>query len=87
MIQIDQLSRDALTSLGVFTWPIWEKEVSVFDWYYDTDEQCYFIEGEVDVETAEGIKTIKKGDFVTFKKGLKCKWIVKKTVKKHYYFP
>jgi|YNPMSStandDraft_1061717.scaffolds.fasta_scaffold32113_1 hypothetical protein len=86
-IIIEKFSEDYLQDKGVFNWPKWEKNVSRFDWYYDSDEQCYFIEGEVEVETPEGNVTIKKGDFVTFKKGLKCKWNVKKPVLKHYYFP
>lgn len=85
-VTVERLSQDSLNAMGVFDWPIWEKEVSVFDWYYDTDEQCYFIEGEVEVETDEGTVKIKKGDFVTFKKGLKCKWHVKSKVSKHYNF-
>ncbi|MCX7861768.1 MAG: cupin domain-containing protein [Bacteroidales bacterium] len=83
---IERLSQDTLKLMGVFNWPIWQKEVSVFDWYYDTDEQCYFIEGDVEVETDEGTFKIKKGDFVTFKKGLSCKWHVKSPVSKHYHF-
>jgi uncharacterized cupin superfamily protein len=83
---IERLSQEALKSLGVFNWPIWVKEVSTFDWYYDTDEQCYFLEGEVEVETDNGTYRIKKNDFVTFKKGLSCKWKVIKPVKKHYNF-
>ncbi len=86
MVIKERLSEDFLKAKGVFNWPIWEKDVSTFDWYYDTDEQCYFIEGEVDVETPTGVVNIKKGDFVTFKKGLKCKWIVKKRVQKRYNF-
>lgn len=84
---VEKFDEDYLRVKGVFNWPTWEKEVSVFDWYYDADEQCYFIEGEVEVETPEGIVKVKKGDFVTFKKGLSCKWNVKKRVLKHYYFP
>ena len=69
------------------SWPIWEKEESSFDWYYDQKEQCLFLEGEAQVETADGEKvTIQKGDFVTFPQGLKCKWHIKKKVKKHYNF-
>jgi uncharacterized cupin superfamily protein len=45
-----------------------------------------FLEGEVTVKTEEGDYEIKAGDFVTFAKGLKCTWIVKKQVRKHYNF-
>lgn len=68
-------------------WGIWEKEPSTFDWYYDTPETCYILEGEVVVETEDGEKVkIKAGDFVRFPKGLKCVWDVKKKIRKHYTF-
>ena len=84
---IKQLNPDKLKNSGVFSWPIWEKEISRFDWTYSFDEECYIIEGEFDVETDEGTFHLKAGDFVTFKKGLKCVWNIKKPVKKHYNFP
>jgi uncharacterized protein len=43
-----------LEELGIFTWPIWEKEVSEFPWHYDEKEICYLLEGDVTVSrTAE----------------------------------
>jgi len=86
-IRVQKLSQERLKEMGVFGWPIWEKEVSRFNWSYDSIEECYFLEGEVTVETKDG-KTISfgKGDFVTFPKGLSCTWSVKKAVKKHYNF-
>ena len=39
--------KSRLNSLNVFNWPIWSKEISEFPWGYDTQETCYFIEGEV----------------------------------------
>ena len=71
---------------GIRNWPIWEKEVSEFDWFYDSREECLILEGEIVVKTDEGDYTINVGDFVTFAKGLKCYWIVKKPVRKHYCF-
>ncbi|MDO8481086.1 MAG: cupin domain-containing protein [Nanoarchaeota archaeon] len=69
------------------TWPIWEKEESDFPWTYDEEELCYIIEGEVDVTNEEGKSfKFKKGDFVVFPKGMRCKWHVKKPVKKYYSF-
>ncbi|QTA37860.1 cupin domain-containing protein [Thermosipho ferrireducens] len=80
-------TQEELKKLGVEQWPIWTKEVSEFDWYYDETEICYFIEGEVEVETVDGkIYKIGKGDLVKFPKGLRCKWKVKAPVKKHYNF-
>ncbi|MHA1268992.1 MAG: cupin domain-containing protein [Candidatus Helarchaeota archaeon] len=68
-------------------WGIWEKEPSTFDWYYDTPESCYILEGEVVVKTDDGEEVeIKAGDFVRFPQGLKCVWNVKKKIRKHYSF-
>lgn len=76
-----------LKELGVFSWPIWTKEVSEFPWTYDSTETCYFLEGEVEVisDSGEFVK-IGKGDLVTFPKGMSCTWKVKKPVRKHYRF-
>jgi uncharacterized cupin superfamily protein len=60
------------------------KEVSVFDWEYDATETCYVMEGEVKVTTPEG--EFGAGDLVTFPRGLKCTWNVRKPIRKHYRF-
>lgn len=85
-VKIEQLTETQVQELKIRTWSIWEKEPSSFDWYYDSTEQCFFLEGEVTVITEYGDFEIKAGDFVTFSKGLKCTWIVKKQVRKHYNF-
>jgi uncharacterized cupin superfamily protein len=83
-IQVEKLEEKDLEKRGVKLWPIWEKEVSRFDWFYDSTEECYLLEGEVTVETGEGEKvTFGKGDFVTFPQGLACVWDIKKPVRKH----
>lgn len=86
-IKIEKLVKAELDKKGVFGWPIWEKEVSKFDWSYDSLEQCYFLKGKVTV-TEKGGKavTFGKGDFVTFPKGLACVWDVQEPVRKHYKF-
>ena len=67
--------------------PTWSKEVSVFDWEYDTTETCYVLEGEVKVTTPEGEAVeFGAGDLVTFPRGLKCTWEVRKPIRKHYRF-
>lgn len=83
---IEKLSEKEIADRKIKTWPIWTKEVSRFDWYYDSDEECLILEGEVIVETGEESISIKADDFVTFKKGLKCVWNVKKPIRKHYNF-
>ncbi len=86
-VSIRKSSKEELEKLGVFDWPIWEKEVSEFDWYYDEPETFYVIEGEVEV-SIEGDGTVRfgAGDLVTFKSGTKCTWRVLKPIKKHYHF-
>ena len=83
---VEKPSREKLDELKVNRWPIWTKEPSVFDWHYDDQETCYFLEGEVTVKTVEGEVSFGKGDMVTFPKGLGCTWHVRKAVRKHYHF-
>ena len=80
-------SAERLEELGVFSWPVWTKEVSEFPWFYDEQEVCYFLEGEIEV-TPEGGDTVKagKGDLVTFPSGMACTWKVIAPVRKHYRF-
>ncbi|MCM8773370.1 MAG: cupin domain-containing protein [Candidatus Omnitrophica bacterium] len=86
-IKVERLGKNELEKRKVFSWPIWEKEASRFDWYYDETEECYFLEGKVTVETKDGKKvSFGKGDFVTFPKGLACVWDIKESVRKHYNF-
>ncbi|NJL60887.1 MAG: cupin domain-containing protein [Methylacidiphilales bacterium] len=82
-----QPSQEYLDKLGVSQWGIWEKEVSKFPWTYDSQETCYFLEGDV-VVTPDGGESVEmgKGDLVTFPSGMSCMWDIRKSVKKHYYF-
>lgn len=86
-IEIKKPNENELKEKGVKSWPIWEKEVSRFDWSYDVVEECYLLQGQVVVETKDGDKVeFGKGDFVTFPKGLSCVWDIKEPVRKHYNF-
>ncbi len=86
-IEIKKSKKEDMEKEGVTSWPIWEKEVSRFDWHYDSIEECYLLEGKVVVETEDGERIeFGKGDFVTFPKGLSCIWDIKEPVKKHYNF-
>lgn len=86
-IKVQKLNQEQLKKMGVFEWPIWEKEASRFNWSYDSIEECYFLEGEVTVDVKDGkAVSFGKGDFVVFPKGLSCTWNIKKPVKKHYRF-
>ncbi len=79
--------QEQLEQLGVFDWPIWEKEASEFPWHYDEQEICYLLEGEVEV-TPDGGEPVRfgKGDLVTFPAGMSCRWNISRAVKKHYRF-
>lgn len=67
-------------------WSMWEKEESVFDWYYDEEETFYVLEGDVTVTWDGEQISFGVGDLVTFPKGLKCTWHIKKKIRKHYTF-
>lgn len=83
-VHIKKPSDEELEKLGVKNWGIWEKEVSEFPWEYDMKETCYLLEGDVEVETPDGKVEFGAGDLVTFEEGLKCKWKINKSVRKHY---
>ncbi len=86
-IKIEKIPEEKLKGMGVFSWPVWEKEVSHFDWHYDSIEKCYILEGDVTVQTKDGKKvSFGPGDFGTFPEGLDCVWDIKKAVRKHYNF-
>lgn len=86
-ITVEKLDKASIEKRGIMTWPIWTKEVSRFGWSYNNTEECYILEGKVNIETKDG-KTVRfgKGDFVTFPKGLICTWDIKEPVRKHYNF-
>lgn len=85
-IVIEKPTETKLKELNVFSWPIWTKETSTFDWHYDQQERCYFLEGEVTVKTPYETVFLGKGDFVTFPQGLSCTWQITEDVRKHYQF-
>lgn len=76
-----------LDVMGVYDWPIWEKEVSTFPWTYDAQETCYILAGKV-IVTPDGGEPVNlgEGDLVTFPKGLSCTWAIKEPIRKHYDF-
>ena len=86
-VKVEKIAENKLKDAGVFSWPVWEKEASRFDWHYSQTEECYLLEGKVSVKTKDGKRVeFGKGDFVTFPKGLDCVWEIKEPVKKHYNF-
>ncbi len=85
-VVVEKPSQARLEDLNVFSWPIWTKEASSFDWHYDEKEVCFFLEGEVTVKTPTQTVSFGCGDLVTFPQGLSCTWQIKKDVRKHYKF-
>ena len=84
-IKVQKPAAETLAQQGVFEWPIWEKEISRFDWHYDTDETCYLLEGRVRVTMPDGRAVdFGAGDMVHFPRGLSCTWDIKTPVRKHY---
>ncbi|GAB4160888.1 MAG: cupin domain-containing protein [Planctomycetota bacterium] len=85
-VQVIRPSAEMLDRKKVSDWPIWTKEVSKFDWFYDSEEHCYLLEGHVFVSWGDERVEIREGDYVIFPKGLKCVWDIRKPVRKHYMF-
>lgn len=85
-ITVEKLDEKEIEKRGLRNWPTWSSDVSRFDWYYDSTEECLILEGKVTVEAGGESIEIKAGDFVTFPKGLSCVWDVKEPVEKHYNF-
>ena len=76
-IKVEKPSSETIAEMK--SCPIWSKEVSVFDWEYDETETCYVMEGKVKVTTPEGEAVeFGPGDLVTFPRGLKCSWDLRK---------
>lgn len=86
LIKVEKLNQNKIDEMRIKSWPIWECEVSEFDWTYSEEEMCLFLEGQVTVKTDAEEVQIQAGDFVTFPKGLSCVWQVIKPVRKHYKF-
>jgi uncharacterized cupin superfamily protein len=85
-IVIKRLKESDYLKMGIHEWPIWEKEISVFDWSCQEKEQFYLIEGEVTIKTHEAEYKVLPGDYVICPKGLSCNWEITKYAKKHYHF-
>lgn len=76
-----------LDAMHVDSWASWNKDISTFEWTYDTDEMCYILEGEA-VITPNGDEpvTIQRGDLVTFPAGMSCTWQITEDMEKNYIF-
>jgi len=85
-VLVEKPTQARLKELGVFSWGIWTKEYSTFDWHYAKKEVCYILEGEVTVKTIFETISFGKGDLVTFPEGLDCTWQIRQNVRKHFKF-
>ena len=70
----------------MLTKPTWGCGISEFDWYYDSEETCLLVEGNVTVSYDSGSVSLGAGDYVVFPQGLFCVWKVTTPVTKHYVF-
>jgi uncharacterized protein len=85
-ILIRKMKPEEIKTQGIETWPVWEKEISEFEWYYDNTEYCYILEGRFIVYAAGKAYTCAAGDFITFPAGISCVWKIMEPVRKHYRF-
>ena len=83
-IKIEKPTEAKLKELGTNKWSPWECEPSTFDWSYDSNEDCYILEGRSKVKTPTEEVEFKKGDLVSFPKGLNCTWTVIEKIRKVY---
>ncbi len=87
MISVERPEKSRLSEMGVFSWPVWEKDISEFPWEYDMEEVCLILEGKATITPDGGIPlTIGPGDLVTFPRGMKCRWEITDPIRKHYDF-
>ena len=80
------LTKEQIEEMGIESWPIWSKEPSSFEWFYDSTEMAYILSGKVVVKTESEEIEINKGDFVVFPKGLNCTWNIIEKIRKHFNF-
>ena len=85
-VKIEKLSEAEIADKGCKSWPIWTKKTSSFDWSYSDNEQCLVTKGKVTIQAEGNEYNFAAGDFVTFQKGLSCKWVIHEDVEKHYNF-
>ena len=86
-ISVLHLSEEEKRNFGIYHWPVSTIEASLFAWHHEKKEECYILEGEVEVTTPDGKKVnFTAGDFVIFPKGISCICHVKKSVRRHCHY-
>ena len=86
LIKIEHPSEAELRDKGVYDWSLHQIPVSQYPFHFWCDTYAYFKEGEVAVRIEQATVTLKKGDFVTFREGIKSHWNVSIPLKKHVCF-
>jgi len=83
-----KISKEEFEKLGIKKWGTWTSPPPPgFDWEYDSKETFYIIEGEAEIVSDKDKIEFGPGDLVTvYPETGKCKWNVKKTIKKYYTF-
>lgn len=85
-IKTKPMTLDQAKELGIDSWSIWECEPNKFDWEYPEQETAYVFEGDVIVTSGDEVAHITANMLVSFPKGMKCTWEVRKTIRKAYTF-
>jgi hypothetical protein len=85
-IKIISMTLEEAKSLGIDSWSRWECEPSTFDWEYPEQEVAFVFEGDVIVTSGDEVAHIKENMLVSFPKGMKCTWEVRKPIRKAYTF-
>lgn len=86
MIVAKPMGVEEAKRLGIKEWSTWECEPSSFPWQYSEQETAFIYEGDV-IVTYEGHSVhLTENMLVSFPKGLKCHWEVRKTIRKAYIF-
>lgn len=77
-----------LLKLQIRQWDTWTSPAPPgFDWEYDAKETFYILEGEAEIVSGNDKINFGPGDLVTvYPEAGKCRWNVKRTIKKHYLF-
>lgn len=83
-IEVLHLSEVEKQNLGIYSWPIVTIDKRLFAMHHEKKEECYLLEGEVEMTTADGAKTkFGAGDYVVIPEGFTCICNIRQTVRKH----
>ncbi|GIN94788.1 cupin [Siminovitchia terrae] len=81
---IKEMSWEEAKKFGIDSWETWESGPDVTEGEFPEQESCYFLDGELHLTVGDKFYLVKPHMFVTFPKGLPCKWDIPRYVKKAY---